>query len=115
MTTRRQKRVSELIRQEIGEILEKEAADPRFYLVSVTAVEVSADLRHARVYVSTLGDAERRAEALRGLRHAARFLRRQLGARLSLRYIPELKFYLDDSLERGARIEELLRKMGEED
>jgi len=114
MVTRRQKRVSELIRQEIGDLLERKVADPRLRLVTVTEVEISPDLRHARVYVSLLGSQEERQRALESLRHATGFFRHELASRLTLRYVPDLTFYLDDSLERGERIGRLLEEIQRE-
>lgn len=88
--------------------------DPRLSLVTVTAVETSPDLRHAHVYISAMGTEAERREALKGLAHAAGFLRHELGAHLSLRYVPELTFHLDESLERGAHIIQLLQEIGRE-
>lgn len=91
--------------------------DPRLAFVTVTAVETSPDLRHANIYVSAMGTEKERREVLTGLAHAAGFLRHELGARLALRYVPELTFHLDESLERGTRIMQLLWEMerGEDD
>ena len=111
MPSRRQRRVSELIQEEISELLQKEASDPRLSFVTVTAVEVSPDLRQAHIYVSTMGDPQARQEMLAGLKHATSFLRRELGARLALRYVPGLTFHLDDSLERIQRIAQLLDQL----
>jgi ribosome-binding factor A len=91
-----------------------QASDPRLELVTVTDVEVTPDLRLAHVYVSVLGEDEEVQQSLAGLRHAAGFLRRELGASVSLRYLPELHFRLDESLERGLRIEQLLDSLEEE-
>lgn len=113
MVSRRQRRVSELIHKEISDLLQKKVSDPRLDFVTVTAVEISPDLRHAHVYVSILGDQEASQEALDGLAHASGFLRRELGSRLSLRYTPRLTFYLDNSLQRSERILELLRQIEE--
>lgn len=114
MVSRRQRQVGELLHREISELLEKEMSDPRLSLVTVTAVEVSPDLRHAHVYVSSMGGQEERQEALAGLRHAMGFIRHELSAHLYLRYVPELNFHLDNSLERSQRIEELLTKIEQE-
>jgi ribosome-binding factor A len=111
MPSRRQRRVSDLIQKEISGLLQKKVSDPRLSFVTVTAVEVSADLRQAHIYVSTMGDQEARQEMLTGLRHAAGFLRHELGARLALRYVPGLTFHLDDSLERSQRIMQLLDQL----
>jgi ribosome-binding factor A len=88
--------------------MQRRARDPRLKSVTVTSVEMSPDLRMARVYVSVLGSGDDIEHTLMGLRRAAGFFRRELGARLSLRYLPELSFRLDDSLERGLRIDQLL-------
>ena len=90
-----------------------ELADPRLEFVTVTAVEVSADLRHARVYVSHLGASEDEPEILEALAHATGYLRRELGQRIILRYIPELTFYIDDTLDRARRIDEILESLHE--
>ena len=92
-------------------MLQKKVGDPRLSFVTVTAVEISADLRQAHIYVSTMGDQEARREMLAGLKHATGFLRHELGARLALRYVPNLTFHLDDSLERSQRILHLLDQL----
>ena len=92
-------------------MLQKKVSDPRLSFVTVTAVEISADLRQARIYVSTIGDQEARQEMLAGLKHATGFLRHELAARSALRYVPSLTFHLDDSLERSQRIMQLLDKL----
>ncbi len=109
-------RVNELLRAEISELLLREVKDPRVSrgMVTITEVQVSPDLRHAVVYVSHLGtDAERR-EALEGLKNSAHFLHRELVHRLSLRNVPELVFKFDPSIERGARLAELINQVGAE-
>lgn len=111
MPTRRQERVSERIHEEISELLQTRARDPRLAQVTVTSVEVSADLKVATVYVSSLGDRETCTESLKSLQHAAGFLRRELAHQLRMRYTPELHFVLDDSWERGARIDNLLKQL----
>lgn len=114
MTTRRQRQVAELLHQEISLLIQRRARDPRLNFVTVTAVEVTPDLRVAHVYVSVLGSEDDVKQSLAGLGHAAGFFRRELGASLSLRYIPELDFRLDDSLERGFRIDQLLDSLHDE-
>ncbi len=111
MSSRRQRRVSELIQEEISELLQRKVSDPRLSFVTVTAVEVSTDLRQAHVYVSTMGDQEARREMLAGLKHATGFLRHELAARSTLRYVPNLTFHLDDSLEHSQRIMQLLDQL----
>ncbi len=113
--SRRQRRVAELIKEELGGFLERYVNDPRLEWVSVTDVETTADLRVAHIYFSVIGDAARRQEALEGLQHAAGFLRRELAARLRLRHVPQLVFYYDESWERGLRIDEILNSIRGED
>jgi ribosome-binding factor A len=108
MATRRQKQVSSLIQEDLGDLLEKKVRDPRLDFVTITGVEVSPNLRQAHIYVSTLGNQQ---EAMEGFDHAVGFLRRELGSRLALRYVPELIFHLDTSLERGERIDQLLEEI----
>ncbi|MFQ5816714.1 MAG: 30S ribosome-binding factor RbfA [Terriglobia bacterium] len=108
---RRPQRVGEQIREEISSLLLRELKDPRIGFATVTAVRVSPDLRHARVYVSVLGSAEQRQESLRGLEAASSFLRRELSHRLRMHHVPALRFELDTTLEQGARIEELLEEV----
>ena len=101
---------------EMSEIIEREIQDPRIGLATVTRVKVSPDLRHARVFVTVLGDAGQRKKSLEGLRSAASFARRSLGKRLHhLRRIPELTFDYDDGLEKGMRVEELLEQIKHEE
>ena len=99
----------------LAELLERRVRDPRVEGVSVTTVEVSRDLSVAKVFYSVLGDEEARRVAQRGLENVSGFLRREAGRRLRLRSTPELRFLFDASLERGARLEELLREIREQD
>lgn len=106
--SQRTERVDELLRQEIGAILSREVADPRIGFATVTDVETTPDLRHARVWVSVIGQPEERAETLRALGRAMPFVRHQLGLRLRIKRIPELHLREDDSAERGTRVLRLL-------
>ena len=116
MHGRRIDRIEEQFRMEMSEIIEREIQDPRIGLVTVTRVKVSPDLRHARVFITVLGDAEQRKKSLEGLRSAAGYARRSLGKRLHhLRRIPELTFDYDEGLEKGMRIEELLDQIKHEE
>jgi ribosome-binding factor A len=100
------------MQREIADILANRLRDPRLgAMVSVTDVEVTPDLSFARVYVSVLPQGENQERALAGLQHAAGYVRRELAPRLGLREVPEIRFLLDDSIERGARVEELLRRI----
>lgn len=113
MTTTRQRRVGELVKEEIGLILQQEISDPRVGFVTVTDVEITADLREARVYVSVLGPPESQSQSLAVLQRAAGYIRSLLARRVVLRCIPELTFALDRSLERGSRVLEILSQLDE--
>jgi len=107
----RTKRVDELLRQEIGAIIAREIADPRIGFVTITDVETTPDLRHAKVWVSVIGSAAERDAALTSLAHAMPFIRHELGSRLRIRRIPELHVRADDTLERGSRVLHLLNEL----
>lgn len=104
--SRRTSRVSELLREEISNLVQRDLKDPRLEgaLLSITEVEVSGDLRVAAVFVSHLGSAEERDDALAGLQSAAAYLERELRRRLRMRRTPSLTFRFDPSIERGARL-----------
>ena len=108
MNDRRQRRVAELIHQEISLLIQRQVRDPRLGFITVTGVEVTPDLRLAHIYVSVLGGDYEEAQALAGLKSAAGFFRHELGSALSLRFVPELSFRLDKSLEQALRIDQLL-------
>lgn len=114
MSSRRQRQIGELLHEEISQLLQREVKDPRLGFVTVTGVDVSPDLRQARVYVTVLGDKAESKAALAGLASAASYFRSILRHTLSLRYIPELTFKLDTSLEQGMRIEALLDQIEQE-
>ena len=109
----RPERVAELLHRELSTLLSRELSDPRLAGVTITDCEVSRDLKHAKVFVSTLQGGEARDAALLTLKRASGTLRRRLAPRLGLREVPSLRFQFDDSLERGARVDELLRKVRE--
>ena len=102
------RRVDEAMRQVLGDALAHELKDPRVGFVTVTDVKTSPDLRHARVYVSVLGDEPARAATLEGLRSAHGFLQGRVAGELRLKHTPELRFELDDTAERAARLERLI-------
>jgi ribosome-binding factor A len=110
MTSQRQRRVARQILQEISTIVETELADPRLTLVTFTEVQMTPDLGNARVFFSCLGGQEERKRCEEGLAHASGMLRRELGRRLPLRFVPALRFEFDDSYERAERINRLLRR-----
>ncbi len=107
-------RVAEAIRQTVAAFLTSNVRDPRVGFVTVTGVQVSADLAHARVRVSVMGSEDEKAKSLAGLESAARFLRSQLARELSLRVTPELRFELDRGLEHAQRIDRMLRDLKED-
>jgi ribosome-binding factor A len=111
MVTRRQRRVSALIKEAISELLQREVSDPRLDFVTITDVETSADLRQARVYVTFLGDPQNPKERLEALRKASGFLRHHLGQKVYLRYVPDLTFHLDSSVQEGQRIDRILQEL----
>lgn len=110
MGSARMRRVDEAVRGVLGDAIAKELSDPRVGFVTVTAVKTSPDLRHARVYVSVLGDQQTRSESLAGLRSAHGFLQRLLATELILKHTPTLSFEYDDSVDRGMRISGLLAR-----
>ena len=111
----RQEKLGELIAVELSELIRTRLKDPRVGFASITHVEVSGDLRHAKVFVSVMGSPEEQAETMKGLKHATGFLRHELASRLVLRFMPELVFKLDTSIAEGARILELLQKIEQEE
>jgi ribosome-binding factor A len=114
MGSDRLRRVDEAVRQVLSDAVATDLKDPRVGFVTVTAVKTSSDLRHARVYVSVLGDAAAREASLEGLRSAHGFLQRRVASELRLKHTPTLEFAYDDSVERGMRLTELIdRETGE--
>ena len=109
--SQRTERVDELLRQEIGSIVTRDVADPRVGFVTITEVETTPDLRHAKVWVSVIGQPAERAAAVEALRHAMPFIRHELGKRLRIKRIPDLHVHLDDTAERGTRILQLLAEI----
>ena len=110
MSTRTE-RVSDLIKDEISRLLLREVRDPRIGFVTITGATVSPDLKSVRIYVSVLAGPEARLEALKALNAAAGFFRRTLFKNLRLRFAPAVSFHLDESLDRGERIERVLRQI----
>jgi len=112
-TYKRAERVSDQMKQEIADILMRKIKDPRIGFVTVTDVEVADDLRNAKVFVSVYGSDK--ASTLQGLESAAPFIRSELGKRMRMKFVPELLFRYDDSVERGAHIMELLHDIEDKD
>jgi ribosome-binding factor A len=118
MGSGRMRRVDEAIRQVIGDAVAAEVKDPRVGFVTVTDVKTSADLRHARVYVSVLGEGARPAPAdvreasLEGLRSAHGFIQARVASELGLKRTPALEFLYDDTTDRAMRLEQLIDEAG---
>jgi ribosome-binding factor A len=109
--TARTDRIDELLRQEIGSIISREIADPRVGFATVTSVTTTPDLRHAKVFVSVIGQAADRKATLSALGRAMPFIQHELGKRLRLKRIPQFHLELDDTLERGTRVLHLLNEL----
>jgi ribosome-binding factor A len=115
MASRRQRKVADLIQEQVSDLIARKVRDPRVQGVTVTEVKVSPDLRYADIYISKLGGDEERQEALAGLNAAVGFLKRELAPRLGLRFMPDLRFHIDRSWEQGARIDALLEQIAAEE
>lgn len=111
MSGRRQERVGDLIRDEVSDIIRRDMNDPRLGFVSITRVELSPDLRYARLFVSVFADDAERNETVKVLNRAASFVRRTLAPRLRMRTIPELSFRLDHSMEHAENVARILREL----
>ncbi|WP_372789190.1 30S ribosome-binding factor RbfA [Paraconexibacter sp.] len=109
MASARMRRVDEAVREVLSEVLTGDLKDPRIGFVTVTQVQTSPDLRHARVYVSVLGDQDTRDRSLDGLRSAHGYLQRRVAAQLRIKNTPQLEFFHDDTLDRVERLAELLK------
>ena len=108
MKSDRLRRVDEAVREVLSEAVTKEIKDPRVGFVTVTSVQTANDLRHAKVYISVLGDDGVRQRSLQGLRSAHGFLQKRVAGELRIKHTPTLDFSYDDSLDRSLRINELL-------
>jgi len=115
MPSTRQRRVQELLVHEISEIIRRELKDPRVGFVTITDAEITSDLRHARIFYSVLGKPEERDETGKALTRAAGFIRSEFARRAQMRFVPDLKFEYDPSVERGARISQLLAQVRDEE
>ncbi len=109
--TQRTDRIDELLRQEIGSIVTRDVQDPRIGFATITRVETTPDLRHARVWVSVIGQPKERSQTIAALGRAMPYVRHELGKSLRLRRIPDLHVELDDTAERGTRVLHLLDEL----
>jgi ribosome-binding factor A len=113
-TSRRSQRLALQIQHEISTMLLRNVKDRRIGMVTITGVDLSPDLRHARVYVSCMGTDQERAGTMAALSHAAGWIRHELGQRIRMKFLPELVFLTDASLEYGERIDRLLDEIKEQ-
>jgi ribosome-binding factor A len=113
-THNRPERVAQMVQQLLGEIFARGMRDPRIGLVTITGVKMSPDLREARVYWAVHGDVDQRKHTQKGLENARGFLKREIGIELKLRVVPDLHFTYDEAIDRGARIEELIKQVHDE-
>jgi ribosome-binding factor A len=108
--------LAEEIKRVVTDLLRNEAKDPRIgKLISIISVDVSKDLRYAKIFVSVYGSPEEQLNTMEGLRQASGFIRGEIGRRIRLRCVPEISFAIDTSIEHGMKITELLREVGEKD
>ena len=105
----RSDRVSGLIQRVLSEILKRDIGDPRLKMATITEVAVSRDLKLARIYFTTPGSIQKKDEAIKGFNSARGFIKRILAQEIDLKYMPDLKFFYDESLEYGAHIDELIK------
>lgn len=116
MNNKRINRISEEIKKVLSEILLNGLKDPRVTsMTTVTEVKVTRDLSYANVYISVLGNKKEKEESLKGLQNAKGFLRSEIGKKIDLRHVPEPVFHLDETLEHASRIEQLIKKVKQED
>jgi len=110
-TEQRTRRVAEQIKKEVSQILLEEVKDPRLGFVTITTVEVSADLRHVKIFFSYYGSEEGKKQSREALESSSGFVRREIGRRIKLRYTPEITFKFDASLEHADKISRLLTQL----
>lgn len=116
MGSKRLGRISEEIKKLVSNLISNQIKDPRVSpLTSITEVQVTSDLRYAKIFISILGDDKQKEETLKGLQSASGFIRKEIGNNIKLRYTPEPIFYLDNSIERGVHIMKLIDKIKKEE
>ena len=104
-------RVSELIKQSLSEIISKQIKDPRLEMATITHVKVARDLKSARIYFTTHGGSRKVDAAMQGFQSATGFVKRELGQKLRLRYMPQIQFFYDDTLDQASRIDSILKSL----
>jgi ribosome-binding factor A len=112
---RRANRLGDLIQREISDILQRRIKDPRIGFCTILRVDVSRDLRHAKVFVSIMGTEDQQKDTLAGLKSATGFIRREIGSRIMLRHTPEIVFRIDRSVDHSIRIAQLIKEGNEQD
>lgn len=115
MEFQRSARVNEALKEEIADILARKLKDPRIGFVTVTGVDVSPDLRHAHVFISIMGNEEEQIATYQILQGAKGFIRSELGKRLRIKFMPEISFDIDESINEGIRISKLIEKIHKEE
>jgi ribosome-binding factor A len=110
----RQERIGELIRDEVSLILRKKINDPRVGFASITRVDVTDDIKHAKIFVSVYGSDEEKRATMEGLQSAKGFIRALLASALDVRAVPEISFNLDSSIEKASRVFEIMRALEQE-
>jgi len=110
----RSDRVADIIKREVSDILFREVKDPRLSFITITSVDLAKDLRNAKIYYSSLKEAEELEGIKEGLKKAVGFVRKKLGARVHLRYLPQISFVYDSSVERGSHMNQIFNKIEED-
>jgi ribosome-binding factor A len=111
MSSRRAKRVGELMKEEISDLIQRGLKNPHIGMVTITGVELTNDLGYAKIFISVYGENEKKSPSLNGLRKATGFIRKELSRRIRLRHFPELRFLWDSSIERGEKMSQLLERL----
>ena len=114
MSKQRPERVQEALRQEISNIVQREIKDPRLGFITITKVDLTKDLRYARIYFSVLGENKDKLLALKGLNSAKGYIKGLIGDRIKLRFMPQIEFRIDTSLEHTKEIYDILDKLKKE-
>ncbi len=114
MSNVRVHRVGEQIKKELSHLFQHELKDPRIGFVTVTGVEMSGDLQQAKVYISVFGENQQKEDTLQAIEKASGFIRSEIGKRVRLRHTPEIIFKIDESIEYGQRIEQLIRDVNDD-
>jgi ribosome-binding factor A len=104
-------RLAELIKEEISRIIREDISDPRIGFISITDVDVSPDLKNAKIFVSILGNEDNKKEGMEGLQSATKFIRGKLSPLINTRIMPEIKFIRDDSLEKGSKVLNIISRL----